>query len=148
MSDVSILLRIYVWGRVWMKRLRWFPVRYNQIIRQSRKEPFRFFFFSGGRDLIGYHRSSDRFSHFWPKFASCAARRRKPPGFLDRAASRSDRGNVERNKSKRSYSASKVMLTLALTISFADWTTVPASSSIAGSSIPVVREYTFPILFW
>ena len=74
---------------------------------------------------------------------------KKTARFLDRAASRGDRGNVERNTGKRFYSASKVMLTLALTISFADWTTVPESSSTsAGSSIPVVREYTFPTLFW
>ena len=73
----------------------------------------------------------------------------KSARFLDRAASRGYRGNVERNTGKRFYSASKVMLTLALTISFADWTTVPKSSSTsAGSSIPVVREYTFPTLFW
>ena len=85
---------------------------------------------------------------FWAQIRPTYRPQKKTARFLDRAASRGDRGNVERNKSKRSYSASKVMLTLALTISFADWTTVPASSSIAGSSIPVVREYTFPILFW
>ena len=35
MSDVSILLRIYVWGRVWMKRLPCFRVHHAENIENK-----------------------------------------------------------------------------------------------------------------